>query len=85
MRSSAVLSSPVIADLRRQRTAAEAERAQLASRYGPRFPALVESGERISALDRQIREEQGRIIEGPAQKRAPPPRKRPACVTSSTA
>jgi capsular exopolysaccharide synthesis family protein len=61
---SAVLSSNVIADLRRQRTAAEADRSQLASRYGPMFPALIEGNERIAALDRQIREEQSRIIEG---------------------
>jgi uncharacterized protein involved in exopolysaccharide biosynthesis len=61
---SAVLSSNVIADLRRQRTAAEADRSQLASRYGPIFPALIEANERISALDRQIHEEQARIIEG---------------------
>ena len=61
---SAVLSSGVIADLRRQRTAAESERAQLSSRYGPRFPALVQSNDQIASLDQQIHQEQLRIIEG---------------------
>lgn len=61
---SAVLSSSVIADLRRQRTEAEAQRAVLSARYGPKFPALVQANEQIAALDRQIHQEQGRIIEG---------------------
>ena len=61
---SAVLSSSVIADLRRQRTEAETQRAQYTARYGPKFPALMQSGEQIASLDQQIRQEQGRIIEG---------------------
>ena len=61
---SAVLSSSVIADLRRQRTEAEAQRAQYAAKYGPKFPALMQSTEQIASLDQQIRQEQGRIIEG---------------------
>jgi len=61
---SAVLSSGVIADLRRQRSEAERLRAQLAARYGPKFPALVESDQQIAALEQQIRQEQARIIEG---------------------
>lgn len=61
---SAVLSSTVVADLRRQRTIAEGDRSQLAARYGAKFPALIEANERINALDRQIHEEQLRIIEG---------------------
>jgi capsular exopolysaccharide synthesis family protein len=61
---SAVLSSSVIADLRSRRTEAEGQRAQYAARYGPRFPALVQSNEQIASLDQQIRQEQGRIIEG---------------------
>jgi hypothetical protein len=36
----------------------------LAARYGAKFPALIEANERINALDRQIHEEQVRIIEG---------------------
>ncbi|MDN4630881.1 AAA family ATPase [Sphingomonas sp. PsM26] len=61
---SAVLSAPVITDLRRQRTEAERQRAQLAARYGEKFPALVQSKQQIEALDQQIRLEQTRIIEG---------------------
>ena len=60
----AVLSSSVIADLRRQRTEAESTRAQLSARYGPRFPALMQNNQQIAALDSQIHQEQGRIIEG---------------------
>ena len=60
----AVLSAPVITDLRRQRTEAERQRAQLAARYGEKFPALVQSRQQIEALDQQIRLEQTRIIEG---------------------
>ena len=61
---SAVLSSSVIADLRSRRTQAEAQHAQFAARYGPKFPALVQTNEQIASLDQQIRQEQGRIIEG---------------------
>ncbi|MET3825366.1 uncharacterized protein involved in exopolysaccharide biosynthesis [Sphingomonas sp. PvP055] len=61
---SAVLSAPVITDLRRQRTEAERQRAQLAARYGEKFPALIQSKQQIEALDQQIRLEQTRIIEG---------------------
>jgi capsular exopolysaccharide synthesis family protein len=61
---SAVLSSSVIADLRSRRTEAEGQRAQYAARYGPKFPALVQSNEAIASLDQQIHQEQGRIIEG---------------------
>ncbi len=61
---SAVLSSSVIADLRSRRTEAEAQRAQYSARYGAKFPALVQSNEQIASLDQQIRQEQGRIIEG---------------------
>ncbi|WP_242139385.1 AAA family ATPase [Sphingomonas sp. TREG-RG-20F-R18-01] len=61
---SAVLSAPAINDLRRQRTEAERQRAQLAARYGDKFPALVQSNQQIVALDQQIGLEQTRIIEG---------------------
>ena len=61
---SAVLSSSVIAELRSRRTEAEAQRAQYSAKYGPKFPALMQSNEQITALDQQIRQEQGRIIEG---------------------
>ncbi len=61
---SAVRSAPAITDLRRQRTEAERQRAQFAARYGPKFPALLQSNQQIDALDQQIRLEQTRIIEG---------------------
>lgn len=61
---SAVRSAPAITDLRRQRTEAERQRAQLAARYGEKFPALVQSNQQIQALDQQIRLEQARIIDG---------------------
>ena len=61
---SAVLSSSTIADLRSRRTVAEAQRAQYSARYGPKFPALLQTNEQITSLDQQIRQEQGRIIEG---------------------
>jgi capsular exopolysaccharide synthesis family protein len=61
---SAVLSAPAITDLRRQRTEAERQRAQLAARYGDKYPALIQSNQQIDALDQQIRLEQTRIIEG---------------------
>lgn len=61
---SAVLSSSVIADLRRQRTEAEAKRAESSARYGPKFPALIQINQQIDALDRQIGQEQKRIIDG---------------------
>ncbi|MBP2276022.1 GumC family protein [Sphingomonas sp. PL20] len=61
---SAVLSSSVIADLRRQRTEAESRRAELNARYGPKHPDVIQSNQKIEALDRQIRQEQKRIVDG---------------------
>jgi polysaccharide biosynthesis transport protein len=61
---SAVLTSGVVADLRRQRSEAEKQRADLDSRYGPKFPALIQIQQQIDALDSQIKLEARRIISG---------------------
>lgn len=61
---SAVLSSGVIADLRRQRTEAEKRRAELSSRYGPRYPLSIQVAQQIESLDAQIRQEAQRVVGG---------------------
>lgn len=61
---SAVLSSTVIAELRKQRSEAEKQRADLDARYGSRFPAVVQIQKQIDALDQQIRQEAQRIVSG---------------------
>lgn len=61
---SAVLSSGVIADLRRQRTEAEKRRAELNSRYGPRFPLSIQVAQQIESLDAQIKQEAQRVVGG---------------------
>lgn len=61
---SAVLSSTVIADLRRQRAEAEKRSAELSARYGPRYPLVLQVSQQIDSLDGQIRQEAQRIIGG---------------------
>jgi capsular exopolysaccharide synthesis family protein len=61
---SAVLSSSVIADLRRQRAEAEKRSAELSARYGPRYPLVLQVKQQIDSLDSQIRQEAQRIIGG---------------------
>lgn len=61
---SAVLSSGVIADLRRQRTEAEKRRAELSSRYGPRYPLSIQVAQQIESLDAQIKQEAQRVVGG---------------------
>ena len=61
---SAVLSSQVIADLRRQRTEAEKRRAELSTRYGPRYPLSIQVAQQIEALDAQIKQEASRVVGG---------------------
>lgn len=61
---SAVLSSTVIADLRRQRAEAEKRSAELSARYGLRYPLVLQVSEQIASLDKQIRQEAQRIIGG---------------------
>jgi capsular exopolysaccharide synthesis family protein len=59
---SSVLSSPVIADLRRQRAEVDRERADIASRYGPKHPEYIKVQQQIDGLDRQIHEEERRTV-----------------------
>lgn len=61
---SAVLSSTVIADLRRQRAEAEKRSAELSAKYGPRYPLVLQVSQQIDSLDGQIRQEAQRIIGG---------------------
>ena len=61
---SAVLSSTVIADLRRQRAEAEKRSAELSARYGARYPLVLQVSQQIASLDSQIRQEAQRIIGG---------------------
>ncbi|MDQ0838009.1 GumC family protein [Sphingomonas faeni] len=61
---SAVLSSTVIADLRRQRAEAEKRSAELSAKYGLRFPLVLQVSKQIDSLDSQIRQEAQRIIGG---------------------
>jgi succinoglycan biosynthesis transport protein ExoP len=61
---SAVLSSTVIADLRRQRAEAAKRSAELSVKYGPQYPLLLQVNQQISSLDGQIRQEAQRIIGG---------------------
>lgn len=61
---SAVLSSTVIADLRRQRTEAEKRRVELSTRYGPRYPLTIQVAQQIESLDQQIKQEAERVVGG---------------------
>lgn len=61
---SAVLSSSVIAELRRQRAEAEKRSAELSAKYGPRYPLVLQVSQQIDSLDNQIRQEAKRIIGG---------------------
>lgn len=61
---SSVLSSPVVADLRRQRTEIVREKARVDANYGPRHPESIRVGEQLAGLDRQIAEESRRIVAG---------------------
>jgi polysaccharide biosynthesis transport protein len=59
-----VLSSPVIADLRRQRAEVARNQADLVSRYGPKHPTTLRIADQLQALDQQIADESQRIIAG---------------------
>lgn len=61
---SGVLSSPVIADLRRQRAEASKSLADVRTRYGPKHPEYQRVTEEIADYDRAINEETTRIISG---------------------
>ncbi len=59
-----VLSSPTIADLRRQRAEVGREQAQINARYGPKHPEAVRVQQQLEGLDQQIQDETRRIISG---------------------
>lgn len=61
---SEVLSSPVIADLRRQQAEISRRRAELNVRYGEKHPDLKKIAEESAGLDAQLDSEVRRIVEG---------------------
>ena len=61
---SEVLGSPVITDLRRQRTEIVRQQAEMSARYGPRHPDYIRVTEQLHQLDQQISAEAQRIYKG---------------------
>jgi exopolysaccharide transport family protein len=61
---SEVVRSPLIQRLREQETAVRRREAELANRYGPRYPDVINTRAEREALGRKIDEEIGRIIAG---------------------
>ena len=59
---SGVLTSPVIADLRRQRTEVVREAADVSSRYGPKHPEYQKVHQQLQDLDKQLNDESVRIV-----------------------
>jgi succinoglycan biosynthesis transport protein ExoP len=59
---SSVLSSNVIADLRRQRTEAMRNAAEINARYGPLHPEAIKVKDQVESLDQQIKAEGQRIV-----------------------
>lgn len=61
---SGVLNSPVIADLRRQRAQASAEKAEIQVRYGSKHPEFSRINEQIRDLSDALEAEANRIVAG---------------------
>lgn len=59
---SAVRSSPVIGDLRRQRAEVTRNLGEIDARYGPRHPESIKVNEQLGALDAQIKAEANRAV-----------------------
>jgi len=59
---SAVRSSTVISDLRRQRAEVERDQGDIEARYGPKYPASIKVHDQLAALDAQIKAEANRAI-----------------------
>jgi capsular exopolysaccharide synthesis family protein len=59
---SAVRTSPVIADLRRQRAEVERNRGEAEGRYGPRHPEAIKIRDQLAGLDAQIDAEAKRAV-----------------------
>jgi succinoglycan biosynthesis transport protein ExoP len=52
----------LLSDLRAQRDEAEAQLANLRPVYGPKYPKVVQLNAQIAALDRQLSEEEARVV-----------------------
>ena len=61
---SAVLTSQVIADLRRQRAEVIRNLADLSGKYGPQHPSVLRVNQQMSEIDRQLAQEARRIVAG---------------------
>lgn len=61
---SAVLESPVVTDLRRQRAEVVRDMGNVQARYGPKHPESVKVAQQIQQLDNQIDQEARRVIGG---------------------
>jgi len=59
---SAVLGSPVIANLRAQRAALTTQFEEISTTFGPRHPESIRIQEQLRAVDEQIREEANRVV-----------------------
>ncbi|WP_340318238.1 GumC family protein [Rhizorhabdus argentea] len=59
---SSVLNSPVIGDLRRQRSEASRELAQVEARYGPRHPEYERVNKQVQDIDAGLKDEAKRIV-----------------------
>ncbi|WP_293884083.1 polysaccharide biosynthesis tyrosine autokinase [Sphingomonas sp.] len=59
---SEVLSSPVIGDLRRQRTEILRNMGEVQARYGERHPESVRVRDQLASIDSQLKEETARVI-----------------------
>lgn len=62
--AAAVLQSPLIQSLRQQEVALRAEIAQMSETYLPSHPKMVSSEANLADLDRQIRKEVDKVIQG---------------------
>jgi polysaccharide biosynthesis transport protein len=58
-----VLTSPVVADLRRQRAQVLNNMGEVQARYGPKHPETIRVQQQLDAIDGQIREEAQRITD----------------------
>jgi capsular exopolysaccharide synthesis family protein len=61
---SSVLNSPVIADLRRQRTEVLRQQAEIAAKYGPKHPESIRVNDQLAGIDKAIKDESNRILSG---------------------
>jgi capsular exopolysaccharide synthesis family protein len=79
---SEVRSSPVVADLRRQRAEVVRNMGEINARYGPRHPETIKVTEQLEAIDSQIRDEANRAL-GSLQAQADAASARAASLTGT--